>query len=248
MQVDVMDMIPSSRIDPVLYRRRYSRKDLEELAQTKQPTRTEELERILIIHGFEKSNQVGSHIHFKHPWLPNQKPTTLIASHHGTDHAAVNKCIASACLQIRDLRRKYETESTFAMQFQTHASNTHTEAKHIESLENLPSDITGHTAQDQNESTKEICFIRHKAHTCIGIIIPAQTTAEQRDVYLKDVRERAKKLNEELIASQELYEVDYVYDKNQNLLIGSLPYSFGFELPPYEPEDEIDPFRELELF
>lgn len=217
------------------YQNVISRAQLIELRSEKQEVPLNKLFKILEAHQFKRTSGSDGHHFFINQ--DTKETVRLITVHGANPPEENNRLTARACLKYRDHYRqqaKQEAQAALA-QATLDAAAYKATIPTINTLENLPPHITGHTVEEENAETEAIektHILRHKKYPCIGIEVPKEMLPQSRQSLITGLEQRARKLAEELSLSAELYETTHSIDDG-TLTITMLPYNIGLKLRPH---------------
>lgn len=228
--------------NPDVYRKKYTREDLEGLRDKRQKTETATLKNILTMHGFVENNQIGSHIIYKHSVFPITHQ--LVIAHKSSDLAAINRNTANICLKVRDLWRKQEEkELKAALQKETTDRQTNGAYKPVKAYENLPNNFETFKHRGKH-------IVRHAKLQSIGIVVPSNDVSPlARDAYISDIKSRVGRVYQLLAKLENGYECTITYDRDGSLTIKMPTYMEELIIPEYLGQDDFLSTRgELESF
>ncbi len=213
--------------NPEVCRKKYTREDLEKLSQDKQRRPIEELIKFLTTHGYEPSNNKGSHETYKHSDLNLTR--VLIHPHNGSNDLAINKSVAEACLAVRNKLQEIEKEN-LTDKFETAQAPPPKDKPDLISYDQLPENLTAHRIGDKY-------IIRHAELPCVGINTSTENLIpHELDGYIKDVTERANKVQKTIDHIINKFEGTQTNKKNGTIILTIAAYNINIALPPFEAE------------
>ena len=209
----------------------------------RQHLRSEEIEVMLIRHGFEERHRKGSHATWANTEFPDL--VFVLQHRHGANNSNIDnqKDAAKICIQVQERRTDAleAQKKSLAQTFTAQAAAPTASDGRVDILSMLPAHITT-TPKDG------YMILRHSSLSCIGIVAAARDFPDAFIETFRHIDERAQALNELLRNAVKEYDLKIGTETDGTRTVLQPTYRMGRKLKPFDPdsiarvEDELAGF------